>query len=119
MCTAQEAGIYLRHELEAHALAYKAIKALPGKADAIILPSCMAYAFDNRPARSVYKPSSDPQPKMICMHGRHATGSLYTIHEALSCILLHSGGDKAQVGICHNVFWTEPMRGGPFYAHVR
>ena len=26
----QEAGIYLRHELEAHALAYKAIKALPG-----------------------------------------------------------------------------------------
>ena len=26
----QEAAIYLRHELEAHALAYKAIKALPG-----------------------------------------------------------------------------------------
>jgi hypothetical protein len=23
------------------------------------------------------------------------------------------------VGICHNVFWTEPKRGGPFYAHVR
>jgi hypothetical protein len=27
----QEAAIYLRHELEAHALAYKAIKALPGE----------------------------------------------------------------------------------------
>ena len=23
------------------------------------------------------------------------------------------------VGICHNVFWTEPKHGGPFYAHVR
>ena len=23
------------------------------------------------------------------------------------------------VGICHNVFWTEPKQGGPFYAHVR
>lgn len=29
-CVVQEAAIYLRHELEAHALAYKAIKALPG-----------------------------------------------------------------------------------------
>ncbi|CAL5224317.1 g6984 [Coccomyxa viridis] len=54
----REAAVYLRHELEAHALAYKAIKALPG-------------------------------------------------------------GDKAEVGICHNVFWTEPAKGGPFYAHVR
>ena len=41
------------------------------------------------------------------------------MHEALSCILPPPGGEKAQVGICHNVFWTEPMRGGPFYAHVR
>lgn len=23
------------------------------------------------------------------------------------------------MGICHNVFWTEPKRGGPLYAHVR
>ena len=37
-CAVQEAAIYLRHELEAHALAYKAIKALPGAA----LTSCMA-----------------------------------------------------------------------------
>ncbi len=29
-CVVQEAAVYLRHELEAHALAYKAIKALPG-----------------------------------------------------------------------------------------
>lgn len=33
--------------------------------------------------------------------------------------MLCAGGDKAEVGICHNVFWTEPAKGGPFYAHVR
>lgn len=38
---------------------------------------------------------------------------------ALESCELFADGDKAQVGICHNVFWTEPMRGGPFYAHVR
>jgi hypothetical protein len=30
-----------------------------------------------------------------------------------------AGGKDVMVGICHNVFWTEPKRGGPFYAHVR
>ncbi|CAL8471442.1 g10984 [Coccomyxa elongata] len=29
------------------------------------------------------------------------------------------GGKEVAVGICHNVFWTEPKRGGPLYAHVR
>ncbi len=31
VCMQQEAGIYLRNELRAHAAVYKAIKALPGE----------------------------------------------------------------------------------------
>ena len=34
----QEAAVYLRHELEAHALAYKAIKALPGTPPTSLIP---------------------------------------------------------------------------------
>ena len=30
-----------------------------------------------------------------------------------------AGGDKVEVGLVHNVFWTEPKSHGPLYAHVR
>ena len=82
MCMLQEAGIYLRHELEAHALAYKAIKALPGGAHAHLLPShpaCVPYAGL---AQSACKPSPGTQAKSCMVNKQQKRCALYTALQA-------------------------------------
>jgi len=35
------------------------------------------------------------------------------------CVGLCAGGSEVQVGVVHNVFWTEPKSKGPLYTHVK
>ena len=116
------------HMLRAHAAAYKAIRKLPGDCEVnAALPTASAAAADplllhkeRQTLLMTFKLLAGPfrlVTARACM--QMLSLCLWLACQLIFRLTICPGGRDVNVGIIHNVFWTEPKGQGWRYAHAR
>ena len=126
MCL-QTAAHVMRNMLLSHAKAYKAIKALPGLITLCIESGnpcpCLTWQYQGMHALLL-----DGVTPTIELHSRETSAMVCKKREGEALMRrivaswsprVRAGGSEVEVGVVHNVFWTEPKRHGLLYTHVR